>query len=109
MTSTNIGCLSRNSIRLHRTRSATNPSSEIVIPTITFANRSSASDSVDPPFQDYLQDQGHTKVFLHFGSLKNSCPEDSGGSLELGLTLQVPKPFLLSSKSKINCPDKTDQ
>jgi hypothetical protein len=73
----------------------------MVIPTITFANSSSVSDSVDPSFQDYLQDQGHTKVFLHFGSLKNSMgtsrlspgPEDSGGSLELGLTLQVSEIF----------------
>jgi hypothetical protein len=37
-----------------------------------FGNRSSVSDSVDPSFQDYLQDKGQTKVFLHFGSLKNS-------------------------------------
>jgi hypothetical protein len=44
----------------------------MVIPTITFANRSSAPDSVDPSFPDYLQDQGQAKVFLHFGSLKNS-------------------------------------
>src|SRR5882762_1680428 len=72
MTSTKIGCLSRNSIRRHRTRSATNPSSEMVIPTITFAKSSSAPDSVDPSFQDYLQDQGQAKVFLQFGSLKNS-------------------------------------
>jgi hypothetical protein len=43
-----------------------------IIPTITFANRSSAPDSADPSFQDYLQDQGQTKVFLQFGSLKNS-------------------------------------
>jgi hypothetical protein len=32
--------------------SATNPSSEMVIPTITFANSSSVSDYVDPLFQD---------------------------------------------------------
>src|SRR6266403_5895163 len=70
MTSTNIGCLSRNSIRRHRTRSATNPSSETVIPTITFANRSSAPDSVDPSFQDYLQDQGQTESFLAFRQLE---------------------------------------
>jgi len=44
----------------------------MVIPTITFANRSSASASVDPSFPDYLQDKGQTKVFLQFGSLKNS-------------------------------------
>jgi hypothetical protein len=44
----------------------------MVIPTITFANRSSAPDSVDPSFPDYLQDKGQTKVFLQFGSLKNS-------------------------------------
>jgi hypothetical protein len=31
--------------------SATNPSSEMVIPTITFANSSSVSDYVDPSFQ----------------------------------------------------------
>src|SRR5260370_6590554 len=37
----------------------------MVIPTITFANRSSASDYVDPSFPDYVQDQGQTKVFLH--------------------------------------------
>jgi hypothetical protein len=37
-----------------------------------FGNRSSASDSVDPFFQDHPQDQGQTRVFLHFGSLKNS-------------------------------------
>src|SRR5882762_11764995 len=29
-------------------------------------------DSVDPSFQDYLQDKGQTKVFLQLGSLKNS-------------------------------------
>jgi len=44
----------------------------MVIPTIAFANRSSAPDSVDPSFPDYLQDKGQTKVFLQFGSLKNS-------------------------------------
>jgi hypothetical protein len=32
--------------------SATNPSSEMVIPTITFANGASVSDYVDPSFQD---------------------------------------------------------
>ena len=36
------------------------------------ANRSSVSDSVDPSFLDYRQDQGQTKVFLHFASLKNT-------------------------------------
>jgi hypothetical protein len=35
--------------------SATNPSSEMVIPTITFANSSAVSDYVDPLFQDYLR------------------------------------------------------
>jgi hypothetical protein len=73
----------------------------MVIPTITFANRSSVPDSADPSFQDYLQDQGQGKVLLQFGSLQNSMgtsrlspgPEDSGGSLELGLTLQVSEIF----------------
>ena len=32
-----------------------NPSSEMVIPTTTFANSSSMSDYVDPSFQDYLR------------------------------------------------------
>src|SRR5882762_2860945 len=41
--------------------SATNPSNEMVIPTIAFANRSSVPDSADPSFQDYLQDQGRRK------------------------------------------------
>src|SRR5437016_11335954 len=40
--------------------SATNPSSEMVIPTITFANSSSVSDYVDPSFQDYLRSEEHT-------------------------------------------------
>jgi len=49
----------------------------MVIPTITFANRSSVSDSVDPSFHDYLRDQGQAKVFLQFGSLKNSMGTSS--------------------------------
>jgi hypothetical protein len=45
---------------------ATNPSSEMVIPTITFANPSSLPDSADPSFQDYLQDRGQAESFLAF-------------------------------------------
>jgi hypothetical protein len=38
----------------------------------TFNLSATRPDSADPSFQDYLQDQGQTKVFFHFGSLKNS-------------------------------------
>lgn len=41
----------------------------MVIPTITFANRPSVSDSADPSFQDYLQDHGQAESFLAFRQL----------------------------------------